>query len=753
MDLRALMLGLFLLCMPGAHAASADPGEAARWAQRSAAVVITRDDFGIPHVKGRTDADAVYGMIYAQAEDDFRRVETNFINAMGRLAETEGESAVWSDLRMKLFIDPVALQADYARAPAWLKALCRAWADALNHFLATHPGVKPRVITRFEPWMALSFSEGSIGGDIESVDLAALEAFHTGERPKLSAMAAGRELAEPSGSNGFALAPSRSASGEALLLINPHTSFYFRSEAKVESGEGLDAYGASTWGQFFVYQGFNRHVGWMHTSSGVDNIDEFALTVRRSGDRWQYLHGGKWKTLAQRTITVPFRAADGAMKVRAFTTWRSHHGPVVRAEDGKWIAVALMHRPVAALEQSFLRTKATDLASFLEVARRRANSSNATIFASSKGEIAYLHPQFVPVRDDRFDRRRPVDGSDPATDWKGEHRLDQLPNVFGPRSGFVFNVNNWPWTAAGPDSPRKGDHPRYMDAAGENPRGPTALRLLSGDRKFDLEALLEAAYDPYLQGFADTIPRLVEAWDALPAGDPRKSALAAPIATLRAWDHRSGESSVATSLAVFWGDEMVARFGAAARLKAVACWTCDEGIVPYLAGDDVPDEARLAALEAAVARLAGDFGGWDVPWGWINRFQRLTGAIKQTYDDKAPSTPIGFASGNWGSLASFGSRPRQGTKRWYGDYGNSFVAVVRFGKDGPYARAVHVGGQSGDPGSPHFRDQAGRYRTHDLRPVYFSDAELRGHITRTYRPGDPGRAEPAAAPSAAGATR
>jgi acyl-homoserine-lactone acylase len=376
MHLRASMLGLLLLCLSGPLAASADTAEAGRWAKHSAAVTITRDDLGIPHIKGRTDADAVYGMVYAQAEDDFRRVETNFINAMGRLAEAEGEAAVWADLRMKLFIDPVALQADYARAPAWLKALCRAWADALNHFLAVHPGVQPRVITRFEPWMALSFSEGSIGGDIESVDLAALEAFYTGERPKLSAMAAGRELAEPSGSNGFALAPSRSASGEALLLINPHTSFYFRSEAKVESGEGLDAYGASTWGQFFVYQGFNRHVGWMHTSSGVDNIDEFALTVRRRGDRWQYLHGGRWKPLVQRTITVPYKAADGTMRTRTFTAWRSHHGPVVRAEGGKWIAVALMHRPVAALEQSFLRTKATDLASFMEVGRGPPNNNN-----------------------------------------------------------------------------------------------------------------------------------------------------------------------------------------------------------------------------------------------------------------------------------------------------------------------------------------------------------------------------------------
>ncbi|MBU6164738.1 MAG: penicillin acylase family protein [Alphaproteobacteria bacterium] len=719
---RALLLASLL-----AAPALASP-ETDRWAARSAAVTIARDDWGVPHIKGKTDADAVFGMIHAQAEDDWGRVETNFINAVGRLAETEGEAAIWRDLRMKLFIDPAELQAQYKAAPGWLKSLCTAWADALNHYLATHPQVKPRVITRFEPWMALSFSEGSIGGDIESINLARLEAFYTGQPAKLSALDLGSELAEPAGSNGMALAPGRSTSGDALLLINPHTSFYFRSEAKVESGEGLDAYGASTWGQFFVYQGFNRNVGWMHTSSGVDNIDEFALTVERKGGRWHYLHGASWKPLVEKTISVPYKAADGSMKTRVFTTWRSHHGPVIRAEAGKWIAIALMHRPVAALEQSFLRTKTSDLASYLKVASRRANSSNATLFASSRGEIAYLHPQFVPIRDNRFDWKKPVDGSDPATDWQGEHSLDQLPSVANPNSGFVFNVNNWPWTAAGPDSPKQAAFPRYMDSAGENPRGPNALRLLSGDRKFDLDSLIATAYDPYLQGFADTIPGLVKAWDALPAG-AQKDRLAAPVATLKAWDYRTGAASTATSLAVFWGDEMIRRFGAAARADSAALTT-------YLAGDRIADADRLAALDVALGRLAGDFGGWDVPWGHINRFQRLTANIAQAYDDRLPSVAVPFASGNWGSLASFGSRPRDGTKRWYGDYGNSFVAVVRFGKDGPEARAIHAGGQRGDAASPHFRDQADRYAAHALRPVYFTDAQLAGHVERRYRPGE-----------------
>ncbi|MEP6687651.1 MAG: penicillin acylase family protein, partial [Gemmatimonadales bacterium] len=254
----------------------------ARWQCEARAVTITRDDWGIPHVRGRTDAEAVFGMIYAQAEDDFNRVETNYLLSIGRLAEAEGEQAIWQDLRMKLFIDPDSMRAKYVASPAWLRRLTDAWADGLNYYLRTHPAVKPRVITRFEPWMALTFSEGSIGGDIESIDLDGLQAFYgdsTARPAPPPTPSTGDGDTEPRGSNGFAIAPSNTVNGRALLLINPHTSFFFRAELQVTSDEGLNAYGASTWGQFFLYQGFNDRVGWMHTSSGVDNIDEYAETI------------------------------------------------------------------------------------------------------------------------------------------------------------------------------------------------------------------------------------------------------------------------------------------------------------------------------------------------------------------------------------------------------------------------------------------------------------------------------------------
>ena len=342
---------LFVVSVIAAAACTASKGadnpDAARWEQQAKNVTITRDDWGIAHVHGKTDADAVFGLAYAQAEDDFNRVETNYINSMGRLAESEGEKEIWRDLRMKLFIDPDSMKAKYESSPPWLKSLMVAWADGLNFYLAKHPNVKPKVITHFEPWMALTFSEGSIGGDIERVNLRELEAFYGGQReePKTISEVVNSIPPEPTGSNGVAVAPSNTTNKHALLLINPHTSFFFRSEVQVSSDEGLNAYGAVTWGQFFVYQGFNDRVGWMHTSSSVDNIDEYAESIVKKGAGLFYQYGKDLRALVSQKITVPYKTASGTA-TKEFTVYRTHHGPIVRSADVNWISVRLMQEPV-----------------------------------------------------------------------------------------------------------------------------------------------------------------------------------------------------------------------------------------------------------------------------------------------------------------------------------------------------------------------------------------------------------------------
>ena len=706
-----------LLLAAAASLAPAQTPETARWAQQASRVTIVRDDWGIAHVYGKSDADAVFGMVYAQAEDDFNRVETNYLNSMGRLAEAEGEARVYQDLRMKLFISPDALKKAYADSPGWLQKLMNAFADGLNFYLYKHPGVKPRVIQRFEPWMALSFTEGSIGGDIEKVNLAQLAAFYGNERVA-PAPAPGDN--EPRGSNGAAIAPAHTADHHALLLINPHTSFYFRSELQMASDEGLNAYGAVTWGQFFIYQGFNEHAGWMHTSSGVDAVDEYLETVSKKGDRWYYKYGTEERPVIAEQIAVPYKNGAG-MAEKKFTVYRTHHGPVIRESNGKWVAIRLMQEPIKALTQSYTRTKATDYQSYLKTMELKANSSNNTIFADDRGDIAYFHGNYIPRRDTRFDWTRPVDGSDPATEWKGLLSTEETPHLLNPKSGWLYNSNNWPWSAAGESSPKKEDYPAYVETGGESARGLHAIRVFAGKHDFTLDSLIAAAYDSYLPWFEKTIPALLKAWDATPASDPVKARMAAQIALLRAWDLRWGVESVPTSLAVFWGEEI--------RRKLQVRRGGGEDAVAA-----APAAQLIEALAAACDKLQFDFGTWKTPWGDINRFQRLNDDIAPSFNDAGPSIPVGFTSSLWGSLASFGARAYPGTKKWYGTSGNSFVAVVEFGKT-VRAKAVTAGGESGLPGSPHFNDEAGRYSTGNLREVYYYRAQLKGHTEREYHPG------------------
>lgn len=716
--------GILLLAAVCASCAPADP-DVARWEHTARNVTIIRDDWGVPHIYGKTDADAVFGLMYAQAEDDFNRVETNYLNAMGRLAEAEGETALFRDLRMKLFIHPDSLLAQYTASPAWLQALMNAFADGLNFYLYKHPEVKPRVITRFEPWMALSFTEGSIGGDIERVSIPRLRRFYGGEPTQVTDAGSEGQPVEPNGSNGFAIAPANTAAGHALLLINPHTSFFFRSEVHVVSEEGLNAYGAVTWGQFFVYQGFNERAGWMHTSSGVDNIDEYTETVVQRGGSASYRYGAELRPLMASVITVPYKA-DTGMARHQFKVYRTHHGPIVHASDGKWISVRLMQEPVKALTQSYTRTKARDYKAFRETMELHTNSSNNTVFADADGNIAYFHANFVPKRDTRFDWTKPVDGSNPATEWQGVHAIDESPNVVNPATGWIQNTNNWPYSAAGTNSPKQADYPRYMETNVENFRGTHALRVLQNKKRFTLDSLLAAAFDGYLTGFADLIPLLGRDWERAPARSPLKAKLAEQIRVLRNWNLRWSATSVPTTLAVFWGDELLLNVAAAATRAGMTAYD-------YALTRATPLQ-RLAALASASDKLTADFGTWKTPWGDINRFQRLTGDIVQPFNDSGPSIPVPFAAGRWGSLASFAARAYDGTKKWYGTSGNSFVAVVEFG-DSVRARAITAGGASGHAASPHFNDQALRYSTGDLRDVYFYRHQLTGHIEREYRPG------------------
>ena len=695
--------------------------EIARWEAQAENIEIIRDDFGVPHIYGKTDADAVFGLLYAQCEDDFARVERNYVWAIGRLAEIEGETAIYSDLRARLFMTEAEAKANYEAAPDWLKKLCDAYADGINYYLHTHPEVTPKLLTRFEPWMPMYFSEGSIGGDIERVSTRGIKAFYE-DLPTVAEVKINSKMPEePAGSNGIAIAGTLTESGNAMLLINPHTSFYFRGEVHVVSEEGLNAYGAVTWGQFFVYQGFNEKTGWMHTSTYTDVIDYYIEDIQEEGDNLKYKYGEELRDVEVQEVTLAYKEGE-SLKQKSFPIYRTHHGPITHKIDDKWVATALMWEPIKALEQSYTRTKLDGHDAFKEMMNIRTNSSNNTVYADASGNIAYYHGNFIPKRDVQFDFTKPVDGSNPATDWQGLHTVDESIVVINPDNGWIQNCNSTPFTSAAENSPKVEDYPRYMSRNRENFRGVHAIRLLKEANALTLDKLIELAYDPSLPAFEILIPGLIDAYAKKPNPE-----LADAVELLKNWDYTVSKESVAMSLAQFYGTIYLSEGDFPDGLSFMERFS--------YAANESPVEERLSMLKAAIDKLEADFGSWSTPWGEISRFQRQNGDIDMTFDDNKPSIPVGLASGNWGALAAYGMRGTHDVKKIYGTRGNSFIAVVEFGEK-VKAKSMLAGGQSGDPASPHFYDQAQRYADIEFKDVPYYREDVESRAEKTYRPGE-----------------
>ncbi|REG81917.1 acylase [Algoriphagus antarcticus] len=702
--------------------------ESERWEDTASRVEILRDDYGIPHIYGKSDADAVFGLLYAQCEDDFRRVERNYIWATGRLAELEGQESIYSDLRANLYMTEAEAKAAYETAPDWLKGLCVAFADGVNYYLATHPEVKPQVITHYEPWMPMFFSEGSIGGDIEQIPTRGIQAFYAEKEPDVMAqyekeMVYEALLDEPKGSNGIAVNGKMTASGNAMLLINPHTSFYFRPEVHVVSEEGLNAYGAVTWGQFFVYQGFNEKTGWMHTSTQVDFIDEFVEEVSEKDGKYEYQYGDESRAVEEFQISLKYKAGE-ELKEIPFTFYRTHHGPITHQIDDKWVATKINWDPVNALIQSFTRTKLSNHTEFKKMMDIRTNSSNNTVIADADGNIAYFHGNFIPKRNEGFDFSEPVDGSDPNSDWQGLHTVDESIMILNPGTGWIQNCNSTPFTAAAEFSPKREDYPFYMAPDQENYRGIHAMKVLNEASELTLDGLIDLAYDPYLPAFEKIIPMLLKAHEKKGIADPQ---FTEAIKILEAWDYRTSKESVAMSLAHFLGMNFMRNHG---NINNLISFNTDENTtIP----NPSPTEL-LSTFSQTLEEMNADFGTWNTPWSEINRFQRLTGEIDMPFDDSKEYTPVGMASGTWGALAAFGAKTYPGTKRLYGYRGNSFVAAVEFGEK-VKAKSILAGGQSSDPNSPHFYDQTQGYVDGEFKDVAFYREDVEARAAERYVPG------------------
>ena len=721
---------LFILFLPlAAFAQNFTPQEISRWETQAKQVTIVEDNWGVPHIYGKKDADAAFGLLYVQCSQNFARVERNYLEIMGRLSEVEGEQRLYEDLQMRLIYDSTAAKKDYANSPQWFKALLNAFADGVNYYLYKHPQTKPLVLKRFEPWFPLMYTDGSIAptqtGGLTVKDLKNFyeekDEASSFVRPELSI-----NNFNPNGSNGFAIAPSRTASGNAILYINPHVTFYFRTEAHMVSEEGLDAYGAVTWGQFFIYQGFNEHCGWMHTSSYADVADVYEETVKESGGIYTYLYNGRRNNAIAKTVSINIREGNET-KTKTFPAYFTHHGPVMGKRAGKWLSLKENNRSLSALMQSWLRTKAKGFNDFKKVMEMRSNNSNNTVFADDKGNIAYWHGNFMPRRNPKFDWSMPVDGATTETDWKGIHPLDEIIHLYNPESGWIQNCNSTPFTASGESGPKKEDYPTYMAPEGQNGRAVNAARLLSKAKNVTLDSIIKIGYNTYLSAFDVLLPPLFKAYDELSTNEALKKELEQPISQLKEWDKNASASSVATTLAIEWATKLATKIPVAKTPEAA---TNAIGNFQRMA-EMISANEKLLLLAETLKDLEKLYGKWNVAWGDVNRYQRTANNV---FDDNAPSLPVGLGPGTWGSLPSFASR-RFNTKSRYGYSGNSFIAAVEFGKK-LKAKTIVTGGESFDPSSKHYTDQAQGYIDGKFKDVNFYKADVLKKAERTYHPGE-----------------
>ena len=724
--LLLLSLIVFISC-----SSYTDTAEVKRLKEQASHVTIIRDTWGIPHIYGKTDADAIFGLMYAQCEENFARVERNYLDIMGRSAETEGKKYVLNDLTMRLIYDSSAAIVDYHRAPAWLKKLLQSFADGINYYLYKHPDVEPLALTHFEPWFPLMFTDGAYistnTGGLKLEDIKNLYGNHFGTDTSVLNYKTITK-SETTGSNAFAISPLKTTSGNAMLYINPHVSFYFRTEVHMVSDEGLNAYGSVTWGQFFIFQGFNEHCGWMHTSSMADAADLYEEKIIQKGGNLFYEYDGELKSVLQKKILISYKK-DAKTLADSMNIYFTHHGPIMGSRNGKWLSLKHQNRSMNGLIQSWERMRAKSFNEFKNTMQLKANTSTNTMYADDKGNIAYWHGNFIPKRDTAFNWNLPVDGTTSATEWNGVHEVDEILHLENPPQGWLQNCNSTPFSASGFNTLNKKHYPAYMAPEGENFRSLRAIKQIEKENRFTIEKLVSTGYDHYLAIFDSLLPPLFNAYDALTVADPLYNQLKEPLTILRSWDKRSSVLSVATTMAVFWAYKLIS----INQSQVKNAEANDQ--VKFIKSVVINTSAiqKLEVLYSVISGLQKMYGSWRIPWGDINRYQRPTGEMNQKFEDGVQSFPVGLAPAFLGSLPAY-ETVWNDTQKQYGVAGNSFVAVIEFGEN-IKAKSIVTGGQSFDPNSKHFMDQANMFMEGKFKDVFFYKADVEKNAESKYHPG------------------
>ena len=698
-------------------------------------VTIYRDTFGVPHVYGRTDESVVFGLMYAQAEDNFGQLEEDQISKLGRAAEVYGNARLTGDLMTRLFETNKRAQAEYKNLSSQMRKLCDAYAAGLNYYLEKHPEVRPKLIKRFEPWSVLITGApplGSLGITTQEIRTLFKELPAAAQNPPSG------ESIEDEGSNMWAVSPQKSASGHAMLFLNPHVGFFGggqRYEAHLHSNRGLNISGFAMLGSPYIWSGHNETLGWSHTNTGADSTDVFIETFDKPQNPLAYRYGNDYRNAVEWNDEILVKNQN-VMETKQFTFRKTHHGYVVALRAGKSLAVKAASVEVSGrlFEQKWAMARALSLNEFKSAMAQRTLTGSNTIYADRQGNIFYVHGNAMPRRSIEFDWTKPVDGSNVKTEWRGLHELSELPQVLNPSSGWIQNCNSTPFLSSSTDNPERSKFPIYMAPDLDTPRAQMSRRILSSKSKFTFEEWTRASLDTHLILAETLVPELVSIWEKSRQSDAAKAnKLAEPIAVLKSWDYDSLIDSVPTTLFMLYFEQLQR-----VNRERIAQRTDTAPLVPTTLGEQlnkIDATAKIAAFEKALNDLQNDYGKWQVAWGEINRLQRIhSSGTQEKFDDAKPSVPVPGASGLAGSLFTFNTRRDAGEKRRYGISGNSYLAVVEFSPR-VKRRSLLVFGQSADPKSPHFFDQADLYSTKQYKPAWFELKEIKRNLERSYHPG------------------
>ena len=702
-----------------ARAGEAQPADETIDAEQLASrVVIRRDDFGVPHVTGEDDEATFFGFGYAQAEDDFWQVEDAYILALGRYSEVHGPKGLNSDLLNRAFEIVPRSQRDFAALDRTSRRLYAAFVAGINRYLAAHPDVKPRLIARFEPWHVLAYHRHV------ALELCfRFTGLSTDSLPRRNPQV----WSEATGSNGWAIAGSRTKAGHPMLLAMPHLpwfGFTQLAEAHLASRGGKEQAwnftGAGFYGSPALALGHNDRLGWTLISNKPDVADLWRERFDNPDDRNAYAYNGGWRKADQWTETIRIRKTSG-FEDRQFTLRKTHHGPIVSRESDQTLLAAQVSGLFESvpLRQWLRMARAQNLEEFRTALATMQVLYMNILYADCDGNIWFLYNARVPRRNPKFDWSKPVDGSDPATEWLGVHELDELPQILNPPSGFLENCNSTPLAVTDGANLDAESFPAYMigDAAVETRRSERSLELLRDLRDVDFASWQKLAFDDDVPWARRELPRYAAALAELEEQDDELAGRVKPyLEHLLAWDCRIEADSTAATLCEAWYELM---FGPGYP---------GEEMRPQFRGSRA---AQLGALATAAENLVAVHGDWRLPYGDLFRIQRrprIADLVDARFDDDAPSLPCLGGHGPMGVTFTVYYSPSipfplatDQIKR-YGMVGASYAAAWEFTPRGVRGASLVQFGASGDPKSPHYFDQARLLSERRLKPEVGADS-------------------------------